>query len=158
MMNQTDTQPIHFDPEEKFLVSACLAGKCCRYDGKANTHPMIKQWVADGRAIPVCPEQLGGLPTPRVPAEIQKQGDQIKIMTQTKQDVTLAYEKGAAATLAIARQYGCTKAVMKAKSPSCGCGMIYDGSFSHNLIPGDGITVRLLKENGIEVITEDQLP
>lgn len=139
------------------MVSACLAGEPCRYDGKANTHPLVKHWAETGKAIPVCPEQLGGLSTPRIPAEIQNQGDQLKVITRTGVDVTAEYKKGAEATLALAKKHGCTKAVLKAKSPSCGCGTVYDGSFSGTLIPGDGITTHLLKINGIDVCSEEHL-
>lgn len=142
---------------EKIIVSACLAGKCCRYDGKANTHSVVKRWVEEGKAIPVCPEQSGGLSTPRVPAEIQKHGDALKVITRSGVDVTAEYKKGAEATLALAKKHDCTKAVLKAKSPSCGCGLIYDGNFNRTLIPGDGVTTRLLKANGIEVCSEEHL-
>ena len=112
------------------IVSACLAGFPCRYDGKKAINTAVQQLVKEGKAIPVCPEQLGGLPTPRLPAEM-KAG---KVINSDGNDVTEAFEKGAAVVLEIAKQYGCTDALLKARSPSCGKGRIYDGSFSGILI------------------------
>ena len=134
------------------IVSACLAGFPCRYDGKKAINPAVQQLVKEGKAIPVCPEQLGGLPTPRLPAEM-KAG---KVINSDGNDVTEAFEKGAAVVLEIAKQYGCTDALLKARSPSCGKGRIYDGSFSGILIEGNGKTADLLMRNGITVTTEEE--
>ena len=134
------------------IVSACLAGFPCRYDGKKAINPVVQQLVKEGKAIPVCPEQLGGLPTPRLPAEM-KAG---KVINSDGNDVTEAFEKGAAVVLEIAKQYGCTDALLKARSPSCGKGRIYDGSFSGILIEGNGKTADLLMRNGITVTTEEE--
>ena len=134
------------------IVSACLAGFPCRYDGKKAINPVVQQLVKEGKAIPVCPEQLGGLPTPRSPAEM-KAG---KVINSDGNDVTEAFEKGAAVVLEIAKQYGCTDALLKARSPSCGKGRIYDGSFSGILIEGNGKTADLLMRNGITVTTEEE--
>ena len=134
------------------IVSACLAGFPCRYDGKNAINPDVQQLVREGKAIPVCPEQLGGLPTPRLPAEM-KAG---KVISSDGNDVTEAFEKGAAVVLEIAKQYGCTGALLKARSPSCGKGRIYDGSFSGILIEGNGKTADLLMRNGITVTTEEE--
>ena len=130
------------------LVSACLAGFPCRYDGKAKACETIVELVKAGEAIPVCPEQLGGLPTPRPPCEI-KAG---RVVDTQGVDRTEAYGRGAQAVLALARTYGATQALLQKRGPSCGSGWIYDGTFSKKLVQGDGITARLLAENGIQVI------
>lgn len=135
--------------KEKILVSACLIGVNCKYNGENNFQEEIIEFLKDYEIIPVCPEILGGLPTPRTPSEIIK--DRIK--TQNNVDVTNEYKKGAEETLKIAKLLGIKKALLKAKSPSCGNGKIYDGTFTKTLIDGDGITTKLLKENDIEVIT-----
>lgn len=105
------------------------------------------------RLVPVCPEILGGLPTPRTPSE--RQGE--RMVSKTGADVTAAYRKGAEEALRLARLFGCRKALLKERSPSCGRGQIYDGSFSGRLIPGDGVTARLLEQEGIAVFGESQL-
>ncbi|AIS52741.1 hypothetical protein TKV_c15770 [Thermoanaerobacter kivui] len=133
-----------------YLVSACLAGINCKYDGGNNLKEEIKKLVGEGKAILVCPEQLGGLPTPRLPSEIR--GD--KVFDIEGKEVTENFYRGAYETLKIAKMYGITQAIFKAKSPSCGCGKIYDGTFSGNLIEGDGITTRVLRKHGISVMTE----
>ena len=107
--------------------------------------------VRTGKAIPVCPEQLGGLPTPRPPCEIF----QGRVMDQAGDDWTDNYRRGAEAVLALAKTYGATQALLQNRSPSCGSGWIYDGTFSKKLVQGDGITARLLRENGIQVIGID---
>ena len=134
------------------IVSACLAGFPCRYDGKKAINPAVQQLVKEGKAIPVCPEQLGGLPTPRSAAEI-KAG---KVINSDGDDVTEAFEKGAAVVLEIAQQYGCKDALLKARSPSCGKGLVYDGTFSGILTAGNGKTADLLMRNGITVMTEEE--
>lgn len=138
-----------------YIVSACLAGIACRYDGKDNGCEHIKRLVREGKAIPVCPEVLGGLHIPRIPCEQvrDKQGT-IYVMNKEGRDCTEAFKEGARKTLEIARIVGAEKAILKAKSPSCGCGKIYDGTFSGYLIDGDGITTKHLKEEGIQVYTE----
>jgi uncharacterized protein YbbK (DUF523 family) len=103
--------------------------------------------------IPVCPEILGGLPTPREPAEQKGK----KVITKSGKDVTKYFEKGAKEVLKIAKILKIKKAILKQKSPSCGCGKIYDGTFSKRLIKGDGVTAKLLKKNGIEVFTEENI-
>lgn len=105
------------------------------------------------RLVPVCPEILGGLPTPRTPSE--RQGE--RVVSKTGADVTAAYQKGAEEALRLARLFGCRKALLKERSPSCGRGQIYDGSFSGRLIPGAGVTARLLEQEGIAVFGESQL-
>ena len=134
------------------LVSACLAGVECRYNGTASPCTGIVEWVSSGKAIAVCPEVLGGLDVPRLPAEIVG----LRVQTTQGQDVTDAFQAGAEAALRIAVENGCKSAVLKARSPSCGSGRIYDGSFSGRLIDGDGVLAGLLKQAGITVYTEEE--
>lgn len=135
------------------LVSACLAGEPCRYDGSAAPHPAVLELVRQGRALPVCPEVLGGLPPPREPVEIRGG----RFLTRSGADVTEAFHAGARRCLDMALDAGCREAVLKARSPSCGCGQVYDGTFSGVLIPGDGVLAALLKERGIAVRAESGL-
>lgn len=133
--------------KEKLLVSACLLGENCKYNGGNNYTPAVEALRERFEVIPVCPEQLGGLPTPRVPSE--RVGD--KVLTRDGQDVTEAFRQGAAKTLAIAQAEGAARAVLQVRSPSCGCGTIYDGTFSGKLVPGKGVTAQLLEQNGVKV-------
>ncbi len=133
------------------LVSACLLGADCKYNGKNNRNENVLRLMEKHTLIPVCPEQLGGLATPREPSE--KSGG--RVISKSGADVTENYKKGADEVLKIARLYGCKRAVLKAKSPSCGSGKVYDGTFSGTLIDGDGVTAQLLKQNGIEVQNEN---
>lgn len=135
------------------LVSACLLGACCKYSGGSNCCPALLEALRAGghTAVPVCPEIYGGLPTPRPPAE--RRGN--RVMTEAGADVTAQYQKGAAEALAMAELNGCRAAILKANSPSCGCGSIYDGSFSHRKVPGDGVAAQILKAAGIAVYTEE---
>ena len=135
------------------LISGCLLGLKCRYDGKEKMLPEIEKLIESYNLIPVCPEQLGGLPTPRIPAERVKD----RVITQVGVDVTKEYQIGAEEALKIAKLYNCKKAILKEKSPSCGCGKIYDGTFSRNLIVGNGVTAELLLKNGIEVFGESEI-
>ena len=135
------------------LVSACLAGEPCRYNGTGYLCPEVGGLVSSGQALTVCPELLGGLAVPRSPAEIIAG----RVVTVDGEDVTDAYQAGAQLGLQLARQAGCRTAILKARSPSCGCGKIYDGSFSSRLIPGDGVFAALLKTAGIVVQTEEEI-
>ncbi len=138
------------------LVSACLAGCPCRYNGGACTDPRIVDLVNKGEALPLCPEQLGGRPTPRPSSEIVSKPDgSCTVLNNDGTDQTEAFQLGAERTLAVCKALGITQAILKANSPSCGSGVIYDGTFSGNRTKGDGITARLLKENGISVQTEE---
>ncbi len=132
-------------------MSACLAGCNCRYDGGNQLRPEMVKLIQENRVVPLCPEQLGGLPTPRPPAE------QIanKLKTIDGRDVTNEYERGAQEALKLAIQLGAEKAYLKSRSPMCGADEIYDGTFSGNLTTGDGVLVKLLKERGIEIIKVD---
>ena len=137
------------------LVSACLLGTPCRYDGDSKQHPALDLLTAQGHVlVPVCPEVLGGLPTPRPPAELQADG---QVVNQEGRDVTAEYQSGAEKALAIAQSHGCTVAVLKERSPSCGHGQIYDGTFSKTLIPGSGVAAALLEQNGVTVYGESQI-
>ncbi|MBP2637035.1 MAG: hypothetical protein H6Q72_2942 [Firmicutes bacterium] len=133
------------------LVSACLAGVECRYNGSSYPIPEVVEMVKKGDAMPICPELLAGLPIPRPPAE-QQNG---MIISSNGEDQTSDYLIGATIALKIALLINCNKAILKSNSPTCGCGVIYDGTFSGHLINGDGIFAKLLKENGIKVCTID---
>ncbi|MBO4847538.1 MAG: DUF523 domain-containing protein [Clostridia bacterium] len=140
------------------IVSKCLTGECCRYDGKSSPDPEIAALVAAGLAVAVCPEQLGGLPTPRVPAELTQSGENVllgggRAVTRDGRNVTREFVAGAYEALRIAKAVGADRAVLKAKSPSCGKGTIYDGSFSGKLVEGNGVAAALFMRNGIEVET-----
>ena len=135
------------------IVSACLAGYRCRYDGKTAPNEEIVALVKRGEAIPVCPEMLGGLPCPRVPAE--RTADDMRVITKDGRDVTDAFRLGAEETLRLARLYECGRAILKARSPSCGCGKVYDGSFSGTLRDGNGVTAELLLRSGVAVEVKD---
>ena len=134
----------------KILVSACLLGACCRYDGKSVPNEDIIALGKKHQLVPVCPEQLGGLPTPREPAEI-KDG---RVVTRDGRDVTEQFERGAGETVKLAKTLECDMAVLKERSPSCGCKKIYDGTFSGNTVIGNGVTARMLIQNGICVFGE----
>ena len=137
----------------KLLVSACLLGENCKYSGGNNYNPAIEALREYYDLVAVCPEQLGGLPPPRTPSE--RVGG--KVLTRDGRDVTEAFFAGAAETLAIAQSAGVSLALFQPRSPSCGCGQIYDGTFSGKLIPGKGVTTELLEQNGIKIYTDTQI-
>lgn len=141
-----------------YLVSSCLAGVNCRYDGGNSKNNVICKLVKLGEAIAICPEQLGGLPTPRTSCEIviDKSGNK-KVISKEGKDFTKEFLEGAEKTLAIAKAIGIKKAILKSKSPSCGCKFVYDGTFSGNLIEGNGLAAELLIKNDIKVYTENDL-
>ena len=141
----------------KVVISACLLGVRCRYDGGDSRNELVIKQKETDQLIPVCPEEAGGLSTPRPPAEIVG-GDgndvlsgKAKVMTIDGTDVTAAYLKGAHHALQVAQSNGATHVILKARSPSCGCGNIYDGTFSGTLTTGDGVTTALLKRHGITI-------
>ena len=137
------------------LVSHCFLGEPCRYNGTGCfDRQIIELHRAGHNLIPVCPEVLGGLEVPRSPAEIQSDG---RVLTQDGKDVTAAYRSGAERAVEIARENGCTVAILKARSPSCGCGEVYDGTFTGSVTPGWGVAARMLREAGIEVMDEEHL-
>lgn len=135
------------------LVSACLLGVECRYNGKGVLEPQAKALLERHHLIPVCPEIMGGLATPRTPAE-RKAG---RVITRDGEDVTSAYEKGAVEALKLAQLFGCGAAVLKERSPSCGKGQIYDGTFTGKLTEGEGVCAGLLEAHGIKVYGESQI-
>ncbi len=137
----------------KILVSACLLGTPCRYDGASKLHPAVRDLTARYELIPVCPECQGGLPTPRVPSE--QQGD--RVVNREGQDVTAEYRRGAEAVVEIARQMHPLFAVLKSRSPACGHGAVYDGTFTGTLRVGEGIAAAALLEAGVRVYTEEEL-
>ena len=138
------------------LVSACLAGVSCRYDGTSSLNPAVADLVRRGEALAVCPETLGGLPVPRVPCEIVSAEGQAVVVSRDGRDFTAAFLLGARKTLDTALEAGVSRALLKRRSPSCGIGEIYDGSFTGRLTRGDGLAAALLAENGIEVIPGDE--
>ena len=135
------------------IVSACLAGVNCKYDGKNNANEKVIKLVSRGNAIPLCPEQLGGLSTPRIPAEIV--GD--KIINKNGLDVTDNFIKGANEALRIAQLVGCKTAILKESSPSCGLHKVYDGTFTGTKIEGKGVTAKLFSQNKIKILSEDEI-
>lgn len=144
----------------KIMISACLAGVNCKYNGKSNQIELFERLAEDKNVILVCPEQLGGCPTPRPTAEIIGNGGcgvldgNAKVKRNDGTDATKEFLLGAEIVLKIAKENKLELAVLKSKSPSCGCGKIYDGSFSGRLIDGNGVTTELLIRNGIQVMTE----
>ena len=142
--------------QDIYLISACLLGVNCRYNGTSSRISDLDTLLDSGRLIPVCPEVLGGLATPREAWEIITQNDgSRKVMTQRGLDCTPEFQTGARRVLEIGQTCGVKKVIMKANSPSCGCGNIYDGTFSGNLTEGNGLTSQLFLENSIEVYNEN---
>ncbi len=137
----------------KVLVSACLLGVSCRYDGQSKSYPLMDELCRRHEAVPVCPEIMGGLPTPRTPAE--RQGE--RVVTKNGVDVTAQYRRGAEEVLRLARKLGCTVAVLKERSPSCGSGRVYDGTFTGTLTEGFGVAAEVLRAAGIRVLGESEL-
>ena len=135
------------------LVSGCLLGIDCRYKGDNCLCSQVAELAKEHTLIAVCPEQLGGLPTPRDPSE--RQGD--RVISVKGADVTRNYLSGAEAALRLALLNGVKIAILKSRSPSCGSGLIYDGTFTGNKVPGDGVCAGLLKKNGIRVYTEEEI-
>lgn len=137
----------------KIAVSACLLGHNCKYNGKNNRNETILSLAENHTLIPVCPEVMGGMPTPRVPCE-QTGG---RVIDKTGKDQTSHFQSGADKALELLEKEGCQLVILQPRSPSCGAGQIYDGSFSGTLVPGDGIFAKKLKERGIPCINADVL-
>lgn len=138
------------------LVSACLLGTACAHDGTGTRREAVAALAATHRLVPVCPETAGGLPTPRPRAELGADG---RVRTEDGTEVTDAYRRGAEAAVALAAAVGATAAVLKARSPSCGCHEVYDGTFSRRRVPGAGVTAAALRAAGLAVASEeDELP
>lgn len=138
----------------KYLISACLCGHSCRYDGGGFDFPELRALAESGEALPFCPECAGGLPTPRTPCEIT--GD--KVIAKDGTDCTAQYESGARQALELCWKYGLKAAILKEGSPSCGSHRIRDGSHTGRKIPGMGVTAALLAADGVALYTEEQLP
>ena len=139
------------------VVSACLLGVPCNHEGRGNRSTAIERLAlssSEVQLVPICPEVVGGLPVPRPAAELQPDG---RVVTAAGDDVTWAYSRGAAAAVALARAVGATEAVLKARSPSCGCREVYDGSFSRRRVPGEGVTAAALRPAGVAVRSEEDL-
>ncbi|WP_031482947.1 DUF523 domain-containing protein [Maridesulfovibrio frigidus] len=129
------------------IVSGCLAGINCKYNGEDSSDERVIELVKKGKAVPVCPEQFGGLPTPRPACEIFEN----KVVTQQGVDLSENFLRGAEEGVKLAKLVGAKKAILKSRSPSCGCGQIYDGSFGGKLIEGDGFFTAMLKLENIDV-------
>ena len=138
----------------KYLISACLCGQSCRYDGGAFDYPLLRKLAEEGVALPYCPEHQGGLPIPRKPCEIL--GDRVLAVDGT--DCTAEYVRGAEGALKLCQEQGIRIAILKEGSPSCGVCRIRDGSHTGRKIPGKGITARLLSAHDIILYTEENLP
>jgi len=143
----------------KVVVSACLLGSPVRYNGKdkKSHHPVLQRWIDEGRVISACPEVLGGLGTPRPPAEIVTIAGLRRVTTNAGQDVTDAFERGAADTLAQAQRHGARVAILKEGSPSCGSSFVYDGTFTGTPVDGEGVAAAMLRREGIRVFSEHDL-
>ena len=149
--------------EGRVIVSACLAGVACTHEAEAKTRTWAVQLVAEGRAVLVCPEVAGGLPIPRPAAEIvggegaDVLNGRAKVISETGEDVTQNYLAGARKAAEAARVAGAHLAILKARSPSCGCGVIHSGMFDGELRAGDGVTAAMLKQEGLEVVSDETM-
>jgi uncharacterized protein YbbK (DUF523 family) len=145
------------------LVSACLLGTCCNHEGRASPRLRVQQLSEIARLVPICPEVVGGLTTPRSPAEIHggDGGDVLagtaRVCTAAGDDVTASYVRGAQAAVELAHTIGATRAVLKTRSPSCGAVEVYDGTFTRTLRSGSGVTAAALRASGIEVVSDEEL-
>ena len=138
----------------EYLMSACLCGFHCRYDGNEKQNDRCKALYEKGKAVLICPEVMGGLTTPRLPSELH--GNQV--VQNNGVDVSEQFHRGAKQALQIAKSLQITKAILKDGSPSCGSSIIYDGSFTGQTIAGEGVCAKLLREHGIQVINENEVP
>lgn len=141
------------DEKIKIAISGCLLGINCKYDGHSNYNELVQELKKEYELIPICPEVLGGLPIPRVPSEIVND----KVYNKDMVDVTSNYNYGASCALDILKANDIKIAILKSKSPSCGKGLVYDGSFTHTLTKGDGVTTKLFLLNGIKVLNEFEI-
>ena len=137
-----------------YIISACLAGIPCRYDGNSNAIPALVRLAASGQALPLCPEVLAGLSIPRPACELCAG----RVCSREGSDLTALFCHGAEQALALALQQPCRTAILKSRSPSCGFGHIYDGSFSHRLCRADGLWAALLRRAGFQLYSEESLP
>lgn len=141
--------------KQKVLVSACLVGKNCKYNGKNNKNSAIIDFLQDKEVFLVCPEVMGGLSIPRLKSEIKKMNQQSFVYNEKNEDVTYNFLLGANKALQVAIDHQIDFAILKQKSPSCGCGKIYNGEFNQTVIEGYGIFALLLKEHNIHILTEE---
>jgi len=143
----------------KIVVSACLLGAPVRYNGtdKKTHHPVLQRWIDEGRVVSVCPEVLGGLGTPRPPAEIVQIAGRRGVRANDGRDVTAEFERGASESLAQALRHGARVAILKEGSPSCGSTYVYDGTFTSTRLPGEGVTAASFRARGIRVFSENDL-
>jgi uncharacterized protein YbbK (DUF523 family) len=141
-------------PEPAIVVSACLLGVACNHRGQASPSPAVMALAGSRRLVPICPEVAGGLATPRPAAERQADA---RVRTRAGADVSDAYERGAAVAVALAKTLGATEAVLKARSPSCGCRQVYDGTFTATLVAGEGVTAAALRAAGVTVRSEEEV-
>jgi len=154
---------VELPSEGRVIVSACLAGVACTHEAEAKTRDWTVKLVAEGRAVLVCPEVAGGLPIPRPAAEIvdgsgvDVLAGSARVIGETGEDVTENYLAGARKAAEAARDVGARLAILKARSPSCGCGEIHNGKFDGELRAGDGVTAAMLKQDGLEVVPDDQV-
>lgn len=139
------------------IISACLCGCNCKYNGKNNKNEQCVNLFKKGKAVLICPEQLGGMTTPRPPSEIKKIDGKEYVFTNENKDVTSHFKKGAEESLNIAKLIDAKVAILKNGSPSCGSTLIYNGNFENKKIKGEGFTAKILKENGIKVYSEDDI-
>lgn len=139
--------------KEKLLISACLLGRCCKYNGGHNLHPLAERLGEKYELVAICPESLGGLPIPREPSE--RVGD--RVLSKSGLDVTAAFRRGAERAVELAKKTGAKKAVLKERSPSCGFGKIYDGSFTGTVIPGNGVAAQALAAEGVAIWGESRI-
>jgi uncharacterized protein YbbK (DUF523 family) len=141
------------DDRPVLLVSACLLGTACNHEGRHSQRAQVEALAGEYRLVPICPEVVGGLPTPRPAAEIRDG----RVVTAAGDDVTQEYERGARAAVELAMTVGATRAVLKARSPSCGAHAVYDGTFTRTLRDGAGITASALREAGVDVVSEEDV-
>ncbi len=138
-----------------YIISSCLVGINCRYNATSTLDLELKKLIDEGKAIALCPELLAGLPTPRPPCEIQIESGVTVVKSKAGEDFTDMFKKAGEETLKVCKNKNINKAILQSRSPSCGYGKIYDGSFEGNLIKGNGLTADLLSKNGIEIFTDE---
>jgi len=141
------------EPPPALLVSACLLGTCCNHEGRHSQRAAVEALASAYRLVPICPEVAGGLPTPRAAAELR--GD--TVVNADGEDVTVEYRRGAQAAVELATAVDARRAVLKARSPSCGAHQVYDGTFTRTLRDGEGVTAAALRAAGVEVVSEEDL-
>lgn len=139
--------------KERLMISACLLGRCCKYNGGHNLHPLAERLGEKYELVAVCPESFGGLSIPREPSE--RVGD--RVLSKSGLDVTAAFRRGAERAVELAKKTGAKKAVLKERSPSCGFGKIYDGSFTGTVIPGNGVAAQALAAEGVAIWGESRI-